>query len=123
MTYAIAMTDKKLSHHFSKAEIFSFYDEQNREVAVYKNPVLAVSGYSGKRLLINLLKERQCHTVIVRKIGEKTLAKLLNAGFNVVQGNTRNSVELLLNNARLDTHRLTDPSQGVKKKTNCCGHH
>ena len=123
MSYAIAMTDKKLSHHFSKAEIFSFYDEQNKQVAVYKNPALSVSGCSGKGVLIKLLTDRQCHTVVVRKIGEKTLAKLLNAGFKVVQGNTRNSIEELLNNARLDTNQLTDPSQGVKKKTNCCGNH
>lgn len=123
MSYAIAMTDKKLSHHFSKAQVFSFYNEQNEETAVYKNPALAVAGCSGKGLLIKLLKERQCHTVIVRKIGEKTLSKLLNAGFKVVQGNTRNNIEQLLEDARSSKNALTDASQGVKKKTTCCGHH
>ncbi len=123
MSYAIAMTDKKLSHHFSKAEIFSFYDDNQKEVAVYKNPALNHAGCAGKKLLISLLAERQCHTVIVRKVGEKTLARLLNAGFKVVQANTRQSIESMLEDARLSKNRLTDPLQGVKKKTSCSGHH
>ena len=122
MSYAIAMTEKKLSHHFSKSEVFSFYDESNKEVAVYKNPALSQSGCAGKKLLIDLLKERKCHTVIARKIGEKTLARLLNAGFKVVQGNTRNSIEQMLEDARLNKNALTDVSQGVKS-TGCGGHH
>ena len=122
MSYAIAMTDKKLSHHFSKSEIFSFYDDNNKQVAVYKNPALSQSGCSGKKLLIDLLNERQCHTVIVRKIGEKTLARLLDAGFKVVQGNTRSSIEQMLDDARLNKNLLTDVSQGVKS-TGCGSHH
>lgn len=122
MIYAIAMTDKKLAHHFSKADIFSFYDENKCEVAVYKNPALGHSGCTGKKYLINLLKERQCNTVIVRKIGQKTLAKLLDAGFKVVQGNTRHSVEELIVDACLNKNLLTDASQGVEKKAGCCGH-
>ena len=123
MIYAIAMTDKKLAHHFSKAEIFTFYNEQQEVIAVYKNPALGVSGCSAKRLLIDLLHKMACDVVIVRKIGEKTLARLLNAGFKVEQGNTRNSYKELLENARLQKNSLTSPEQGVKKKTSCCGRH
>lgn len=122
MSYAIAMSDGNLSHHFSKSDVFSFYNEENKEIALYKNPALAVSGCSGKGQIIKLLKNRQCHTVIVRKIGEKTLAKLLTAGFKVAQGNSRHDVETLIAEARLGNNLLTDPSQGVKKKTSCCGH-
>jgi predicted Fe-Mo cluster-binding NifX family protein len=123
MIYAIETTDKKLSHHFSKAECFTFYNEQQEMIAVYKNPTLGVSGCSGKKLLIDLLHKMACYVVIVRKIGEKTLAKLLNAGFKVEHGNTRNSYKLLLENAHLQKSLLTSPEQGVKKKTSCCGHH
>jgi predicted Fe-Mo cluster-binding NifX family protein len=124
MTYAIAMSEKKLAHHFSKADTFTFYNDQNKAVAVYKNPALTVSGCSGKASIIHLLKDRQCHTVIVRKVGQKTLGKLLNAGVKVVQGNTRHTIEELLENARLGKNQLTDASQGVeKKKSSCCGHH
>ncbi|MCP5079527.1 MAG: hypothetical protein GY951_15925 [Psychromonas sp.] len=123
MIYVIAMTDKKLAHHFSKAEIFSFYNEDKRAVAVYKNPALNHSGCAGKKLLIDLLKDRNCETIIVRKIGQKTLARLLDAGFNVVQGNTRHTVEMLIDSASVPQNLLTDPSQGVEKKNGCCGHH
>ena len=60
--------------------------------------------------------------VIVRKVGEKTLARLLNAGFSVEQGNTRHSVEEMLTAATARAHSLSVPSQGVKKKTACAGH-
>ena len=123
MIYAIAMTDKKLSHKFSKSEIFTFYNEQQEVTAVYKNPALGVSGCSGKRLLIDLLHKMACDVVIVRKIGEKTLARLLDAGFKVEQGNTRHSEKELLENARLQKQPLTTPEQGVKKMNSSCGHH
>ena len=106
MIYAIATTEKKLSHHFSKAECFTFYNDQQEVIAVYKNPILGVSGGSGKRLLIELLHKMACEVVIVRKIGEKALTRLLNAGFKVEQGNTRNSNKELIENARLQKSPL-----------------
>jgi predicted Fe-Mo cluster-binding NifX family protein len=123
MIYAVAMTDKKLSHKFSKSEIFTFYNELHEVIAVYKNPALGVSGCSGKKLLIDLLHKMACDVVIVRKIGEKTLARLLNAGFKVEQGNTRHTVQELLENARLQKNSLTSPEQGVKSQASGCCHH
>lgn len=121
MIYAIATTDQQLAHRFSKAELFTFYNEQQELIAVYKNPALAVSGCAGKRLLIDLLHKRECDVVMVRKIGEKTLARLLNAGFKVEQGNTRHSYQELLAAARLQKNALTSPEQGVKSKMENCG--
>jgi len=123
MIYAIATSDQQLAHHFSKAQIFTFYNEQQEVIAVYKNPVLGISGCSAKRLFVDLLHKMACDVVIVRKIGEKTLKRLLDAGFKVEQGNTRHTVEELLTAARLQTHPLTSPEQGVKKKTACCSGH
>ncbi|MCG6200753.1 NifB/NifX family molybdenum-iron cluster-binding protein [Psychromonas antarctica] len=116
MIYAIATTESKLAHKFSKTEIFTFYNEQKEVIAVYKNPALGIPGCSAKKLIIDLLHKMACDVVIVRKIGEKTLARLLNAGFKVEQGNTRNSVLELLEDARLHKHSLTSPEQGVKSK-------
>lgn len=129
MIYAVAMTDNKLSHQFSKSELFSFYNDQQL-ISVYKNPALGVSGCSAKQLIIELLKKMQCDIVIVRKVGEKTLAKLLAAGLKVEQGNTRNSIEQLLDSASMQNKSLTEPEQGVKKDckhngnaSSCCGKH
>ncbi|PKF61660.1 hypothetical protein CW745_10060 [Psychromonas sp. psych-6C06] len=123
MSYAIAMSDQKLAHHFSKADIFSFYDDNHRKIAVYKNPALGMKGCAGKQTIINLFKQRQCHTVIVRKIGEKTLARLLDSGFDVIQGNTRHDITTVLEEASLKIHPLTDASQGVANNAPCCGKH
>lgn len=123
MIYAIATTDQKLAHHFSKAELFTFYNDHNEVIAVYKNPVLGVSGCSAKKLLIDLLHKLSCDVVIVRKIGEKTLGRLLNAGFKVEQGNTRHSNEQLIENARLQKGSLINAEQGVAKKDKCCSSH
>lgn len=123
MIYAIATTDEKLANHFSKAEVFRFYNEQQELIAVYKNPALGIPDCGAKRLLIDLLHKTKCDLVIVKKIGEKSLARLLDAGFKVEQGNTRNNDSALLEDARLHKNALTSPEQGVKKKTTCCGHH
>ena len=123
MIYAIVTNDKKLSPRFSKADIFTFYNEQQEVIGAYKNPALDVSGCSAKQLVIDLLNKMNCDVVVVRKIGEKTLGRLLNAGFKVEQGNTRHTTEELLENARLQKHPLTSPEQGVKKMNNGCGHH
>ena len=126
MNYVIplskTMTDKKLAHHFSKADIFSVYNKEHKNIAMFKNPALDVKGCSGKALLIEAFHKYQCDVVIVRKVGEKTLARLLNAGFSVEQGNTRHSIEELLKTASTKSNPLTEPAQGVKKKKSCHNH-
>ena len=121
MIYAVATTEDKLSHNFSKSELFVFYNEEGRKIGVQKNPALGVTGCSAKHSIISLFKKLNVDTVIVRKVGEKTLAKLLDAGFKVEQGNTRNSIAELIANAKLNKNALTNASQGVKKnKGSCC---
>ena len=123
MIYAIATSEKKLSHKFSQTELFTFYNEENKEIAVYKNPALEGKSCSSKKLIIELFNKMHCDCVIVRKIGEKTLARLLNAGIQVEQGNTRHTTQELLENARLHKCSLTNPKQGVKGTGSSCGSH
>lgn len=130
MIYAIAMSNNKLSHQFSKSESFAFYNEKNQVIAVHDNPALDITGCSAKLLIIQLLQEMHCDVVIVRKVGEKTLAKLLNAGLKIEQGNTRDDIETLLESAKLHRRSLNAPEQGVLKKAShknaggrCCSHH
>ena len=130
MIYAIAMTNNKLSHQFSKSDNFAFYNEKYQIIAVHDNPALGITGCSAKLLIIQLLQEMHCDVVIVRKVGEKTLAKLLNAGLQVEQGNTRDDIKTLLESAKLHRRSLNTPEQGVLKKASdknaggrCCSHH
>lgn len=120
MIYAIATTDQALSHQFSKSQSFTFYNQEKEVIAVYKNPALDAKCCSAKQLIVELFKKMKCDLVIVRKIGEKTLARLLDAGFKVEQGNTRNSFEELLNDAANNKNSLTSAEQGVKKKKEKC---
>lgn len=122
MIYAIAITEQKLSHKFSQSDSFAFYNEQQELIATCKNPALGLSGCAAKKLIIELLLKMQCDVIIVRKVGEKTLAKLLSAGFKIEQGNTRNSIEQLLNNAALNKNALTKPEQGVQSSCGSKGH-
>jgi predicted Fe-Mo cluster-binding NifX family protein len=117
MIYAIATLDKKLSPHFSKTQSFTFFNELEM-IAVYKNPILGVSGCAPKGGLIALFSKMKCDVVIIRKIGENSLARLLTAGFKVEQGNTRKNYQELIADARLHKNSLTSPEQGSHKK---CG--
>lgn len=124
MIYAVATSDNKLAHHFSKAQKFAFYNQQKEMIALYKNPALGGSGCSGKGLIIALLRKMNCDVVIVRKIGQKTLGKLLAAGFKVEQGNTRSDINELIDDAQAQKNSLTRAEQGVvKKASSCCGAH
>lgn len=120
MIYAVATTDSTLSHQFSKSHSFTFYNEDKKVIAVYKNPALETKGCGGKKLIVELFKKMQCDLVIVRKIGEKTLARLLHAGLKVEQGNTRHDIEQLLTEAAAGKNSLTSPDQGVQKKSCEC---
>jgi hypothetical protein len=57
MNYIIPMTDKRLSHHFFKADFFSVYNEQHENIAAYQNPALGIKGCPGKNLLIEALQK------------------------------------------------------------------
>ncbi|WP_434340474.1 NifB/NifX family molybdenum-iron cluster-binding protein [Motilimonas cestriensis] len=122
MIYAIATSNEKLSHRFSQSESFDFYDQQGQRLARIENPALTTSCCQGKTQLINMLTTMGCKTVIVRKIGQKTLAKLLMAGIEVEQGNTRHSVTELLAQAKARSHSLTCPDQGVLPQNGSCQH-
>ena len=120
MIYAIATNQSKLAHRFSKSEIFTLYNDQNDIIASLPNPALTTIGCRGKQLIIKKLREFNCHTIIVRKIGQKSLARLLNAGFSIEQGSTRDSTIELLDNARKHKRPLTNADQGVKSQGDCC---
>jgi len=130
MIYAIAMNDDKLSHQFSKSQSFAFYNEDKQKIAVHNNPAIGTTGCVGKMLIVQLLQNMKCDIIIVRKIGEKTLAKLLKGGLKIELGNTRNTVEQLLESAKEQKHSLTKPEQGIHKSCDhkgaedqCCGEH
>ncbi|QSX33201.1 hypothetical protein JYB87_15970 [Shewanella avicenniae] len=84
MITAIPMSRDKIAAHFSKADSFVFINEQGTSVVQAPNPGLE-NGCAGKANIITLLQQQQVDRVIVRNIGERFLARLLDAKFQVFQ--------------------------------------
>lgn len=107
MIYAIATTNKRLAPHFSKAEMFTFYNEHKEVIAVYRNPALGAAECARIGALFELLKQMQCDVLVIRKIGKKALTTLLEQGYRVERGNARHTTSELLDNAALQKNSLS----------------
>lgn len=112
MITAIPMTGDKVANHFSKAATFQFIDEHGTLVSESANPALA-QGCAAKANIIQLLKQQQVQRVIVRNIGERLLARLLQAQLAVFQiGSSRWDSPEFLADAPRYLLPLTGPEQG-----------
>lgn len=115
MMFAIPYQNERISGHFTKAERFLFTDKKH---SISKdNPALVSGGCSGKKSLFTLLKNQKTDAVLIRNIGQKMLAKLLNANIRVFRTSSHVSIETL------QLSELTEVSQGrpcKSKKQRCC---
>lgn len=118
MKFAIPYQNGRIAGHFSKAESFLFTDQTHSETM--PNPALNSAGCGGKKSLLSLLKNQHINALIVRNIGQKMLANLLESNIRVfhAQGN------ISLNNATFtDLPEFTRASQGrpcKNTKQGCC---
>jgi predicted Fe-Mo cluster-binding NifX family protein len=124
MIYAIPSKQGKICQHFTKAEQFSFIDENNTLLASVNNSA-ALPGAScqDKNAIVQQLQSMKADAVIVKNIGERLLGKLLNAGIKVFQVNQVRPREVL---SQGPMQELNDPSQGRPsmqqgKKSDCHG--
>ncbi|WP_354623573.1 NifB/NifX family molybdenum-iron cluster-binding protein [Psychromonas sp. MME2] len=124
MKTAIPMKDDRIASHFTKADHFIFLDKNGSIQTTKKNPAFGAD-CCGKSALHKLLTTEQTQRVIVRNIGQRSLAKLLQAGIQVLQAesghfdsdifNTNGLIELI------DAQQGREPLTHRAKKTNCCG--
>ncbi|GLR74604.1 NifB/NifX family molybdenum-iron cluster-binding protein [Aliivibrio sifiae] len=118
MIFAIPYQNERIAGHFSKAEAFIFTDKINS--IARSNPALNNNSCNGKKSILTLLQEQQTDVVLIRNIGQKILAKLLNANIRVFRTSGRMSLDTL---QLSELTELTDPSQGrpcKNNKQNCC---
>ncbi|PQJ89333.1 NifB/NifX family molybdenum-iron cluster-binding protein [Aliivibrio sifiae] len=118
MIFAIPYQNERIAGHFSKAESFVFTNKSDS--IIRNNPALNNDSCGGKKSLLALLKEQQTDAVLIRNIGQKILAKLLNANIRVFRTSGRLSLETL---KLSELTELIDPSQGrpcKNSKKNCC---
>jgi predicted Fe-Mo cluster-binding NifX family protein len=84
MKTAMPIKDSHICNHFTKAEVFAIFDEEGQQQSVIPNPALN-GNCSGKAALVTMLQQACVGRVIVRNVGERMLAKLLDAKFVVLQ--------------------------------------
>ena len=121
MMFAIPYQNERISGHFTRAERFLFTDKKH---SISKdNPALVSGGCSGKKSLFTLLKNQKTDAVLIRNIGQKMLAKLLNANIRVFRTSSHVSIETLQLSELTELTELTEVSQGrpcKSKKQRCC---
>lgn len=101
MNTAIPMQDDRIASHFTKADHFIFLDDQGVIKSTKSNPATD-SGCSGKSALHKLIIDEKAQRVIVRNIGQRSLAKLLAKGLQVFQAqNGHFNSQMLTDNRHL----------------------
>lgn len=124
MTIAIAVTpDSRVANHFAKAPQFAIYDNQGCLIDTVINE--EGSGCQQKKKLLATYKAHGVKRIVLRHIGERSLARLLDADIQVDSINRGATVaQVLAGEAQLTT--LTEANEGRKCKPKssgkqCCG--
>jgi predicted Fe-Mo cluster-binding NifX family protein len=128
MKTAMPIKDSRICNHFSKAEVFAIFDEDGQQQSVLPNPALD-GNCSGKAALVVMLQQAQVDRVIVRNVGERILAKLLDANFAVFQATSNRLApsELILSDSFIslisaEQGRASINYEEKQAKGGCCGH-
>lgn len=104
------LNDGSLSGHFARALRFALYSPQGEHLSDLALPPLSDEGHCQRNHAVLLqLKQQGVNRVVVRRIGQKMLGKLLAAGLRVYQANRRAMPEALLN---AELTELTSAEQG-----------
>ncbi|QOH80593.1 hypothetical protein IHE26_04715 [Plesiomonas shigelloides] len=104
------LNDGSLSGHFARALRFALYSPQGEHLSDLALPPLSDEGHCQRNHAVLLqLKQQGVNRVVVSRIGQKMLGKLLAAGLRVYQANRRAMPEALLN---AEFTELTSAEQG-----------
>ena len=123
MAFAIAVTPRQeVAGHFGKAAAFKVYDEQGQLLADIENAGSKAVGCKHKKLIQRQLAEQNVSTIILGNVGQRSLARLLNAGFTVFRVPSRSAVADVLSGAA-PREALTAAEQGrpCKREKGGCG--
>ena len=89
MISAIPMKNDRISNHFKKSELFALFDDSGNkvdELTIFAlNETDKTDTCCGHTDMAALLQLHHVDLVFIRNIGQKSLAKLLDAGLKVFQ--------------------------------------
>ncbi|TKB48622.1 hypothetical protein FCL40_10700 [Ferrimonas sediminicola] len=122
MAIAMPVTDRaQVAGHFAKAAAFAVYSDEGQLIRIDNSQE---GGCGQKKRLVKVFKEMQVTRVVLRNIGERSLARLLSAGIEV-ERLTRGATIAQVLEGSVTTLSLTDAAQGrpcKPKPSKCCGH-
>ncbi|BDY03384.1 NifB/NifX family molybdenum-iron cluster-binding protein [Ferrimonas sp. YFM] len=122
MAIAMPVTDRaRVAGHFAKANAFAVYSDEGQLIRIDNSQD---GGCGQKKRLVKVFKEMQVTKVVLRNIGERSLARLLNAGIEV-ERLTRGATIAQVLDGSIATNALTEAAQGrpcKPKSSKCCGH-
>ncbi|MCQ1057534.1 hypothetical protein LRP52_06685 [Photobacterium sp. ZSDE20] len=123
MSIAIAVTPHhEVAGHFGKAAGFVVYDEQGQQIAELINQGRKEVGCKHKKQLQAQLAEHNVKTLLLGNVGQRSLARLLRAGFSVFRVPNRTAVQDVLNGS-VSREPLLTAEQGrpCKREKGGCG--
>ena len=113
------LNDGSLSGHFARALRFALYSPQGEHLSDLALPPLSDEGHCQRNHAVLLqLKQQGVNRVVVRRIGQKMLGKLLAAGLRVYQANRRAMPEALLNAELTELTSAEQGSVGANQRAN-----
>lgn len=123
MSLAIAVTPhNQVSGHFGKAAAFEIFDAQGQLVARVENSGSREIGCKHKKRIQRQLSDLGVDEIILGNVGQRSLARLLNAGFKVTRVPQRSAVSAVLS-GEVPREALVSAEQGrpCKREKGDCG--
>ncbi len=123
MSMAIALTPRdQVAGHFGKAAAFAVYDQHGQFVIKIENAGSREFGCKHKKVIQRQLAEYGVSEIVLGNIGQRSLARLLNAGFKVSRVAPRTALNDVLTGS-VDKEALTSAEQGrdCKREKGACG--
>ncbi|EAR54755.1 hypothetical protein SKA34_21945 [Photobacterium sp. SKA34] len=123
MAIAIALTPRELvAGHFGKAAVFVIYDQQGQQVNRIENTGSRELGCKHKKIIQRQLTEHGVSEIVLGNIGQRSLTRLLNAGFNISRVAPRTTLADVLSGGAVK-EALTSADQGrdCKREKGACG--
>ena len=123
MSVAIAVTpNHQVAGHFGKAASFVVYDEQGQQVAEVVNQGRKEVGCKHKKQLQAQLTAHNVTTILLGNVGQRSLGRLLGAGFEVFRVPNRTPIQdVVLGNVCREPLLSAEQGRPCKREKGACG--
>ncbi|MBC7001667.1 hypothetical protein BIZ37_03770 [Photobacterium sp. BZF1] len=123
MSVAIAVTpNHEVAGHFGKAASFVVFDDQGQQIAELVNQGRKAVSCKHKKQLQAQLAAHNVKTILLGNAGQRSLARLLGAGFEVFRVPNRTPLQdVLVGKAYREPLLSADQGRPCKREKGACG--